>query len=124
MRAGRVAVMLAMATLVAGCGAQQSSTLPEELVGVWRTPTPPYADRYFELQPRAISFGTGGGSAPTHVIDSVEMTRQGHQTLYTVTYRDGGQRYRWSFLYDPAGKSIRFTNRIAIVWTKGQKNDR
>jgi len=120
MRTVRAALVVALVALAAGCGTQRSSALPEELVGVWRTPTPPYADRYFELRRDAVVFGTGEGTAATHPVDRVEATRQGPLLLYTVFYRDGEQRYRWTFLYDPAGKSIRMKNRVGIVWSKNR----
>ncbi|MDQ7844493.1 MAG: hypothetical protein QN141_12110 [Armatimonadota bacterium] len=114
------AVAVVLVALTAGCGTRRSSTVPEELVGVWRTPTPPYADRYFELRPDAIVFGTGEGGSSSHPIDRVESRRQGPLTLYTVFYRDGEQRYRWAFLYDPVGRSIRMKNRVGIVWSKSR----
>jgi len=119
MKSAQFFAMLALCTLMLGCHAQQQSTLPGELVGVWKTTAPKYADRYFELKSDTIVFGTGGRTRSMHAIDSIEQTREGHLTLYTIFYTEDGARSQWSFYYDPArGQSIRLRNQTDIVWTK------
>ncbi len=119
MKSARFLAVLALCTLILGCGTKPYLTLPDELVGVWKTSAPKYADRYFELKRDTIVFGTGGGTASRHVIDRIEEAREGYQTLYTIFYTDDGTQYQWSFYYDPAhGKSIRLKHQASIVWTR------
>jgi hypothetical protein len=119
MKSVRFFAVLALSTLLIACGTKKHPTLPEELVGVWKTSAPKYADRYFELQRNTIIFGTGEGTTSTHLIDSVEEARKGDQILYTISYTEDGKRYEWSFYYDPAhSKSIRLKNQAPMVWTK------
>ncbi len=119
MKSARFLAVLALCTLILGCGTKPYSTLPDELVGVWKTSAPKYADRYFELKRDTIDFGTGGGTASRHVIDRIEEAREGYQTLYTIFYTEDGTKYQWSFYYDPVhGKSIRLKHQASIVWTR------
>ncbi len=120
MKSVRFFVVLALLTLVLGCGTKRYSALPDELVGVWKTSAPKYADRYIELQRHAVVFGTREGTVSRHVIDSVEEAGEAHQILYSISYTEDGNRYRWSFYYDPVAKSIRLKNQIAIVWIRGR----
>jgi len=115
--AGFLAV-LALCTLMLGCGTKQYSTLPDELVGVWNTAAPKYADRYFVLKKDLIIIGTGGGTTSRHIIEHVEKTREGGQTFYTIFYMEDGTRYQWSFYYNPAQGAIQFKHQTPIIWTK------
>ena len=36
--------------------------VPDHLLGVWVTPEPTYQDRYLEISPVTITFGTGSGT--------------------------------------------------------------
>ncbi len=119
MKSARFLAVLALCTLILGCGTKPYSTLPDELVGVWKTSAPQYAGRYFELKRDMIVFGTGGGTASSHVIDRIQEAREGDQTLYTIFYTEDGTKYHWSFYYDPVlGKSIRLKHQASIVWTR------
>ena len=120
MKSARFLAVLALCTLILGCGTKPySTTLPSELVGVWKTSAPKYADRYFELRSDMIVFGTGGGTVSRHVIKRIEEAREGDQTLYTIFYTEDETKYQWSFYYDPVhGKSIRLKPQASIVWTR------
>ncbi len=55
---------------------ERPTPLPDELVGVWTTSHPKYADRYFDLTKTTVIFGTGKESIDTNVISNVEKTLQ------------------------------------------------
>lgn len=119
MKLVRTLAALAVFTLLLACGARKFPSVPDELVGVWKTSAPQYADRFFELRKSFIVFGTGEASVSVHFIEYVEEAPAGERTLYTISYLDDGKRYRWSFSYDPEhGKVIRLKNQTQMVWTK------
>jgi hypothetical protein len=100
---------------------ERPKPLPDELVGVWTTSDPRYADRHLDLTKATIIFGTGKESIDTNFISNVEKRLQDKAILYTIYFhRVGGPEDRVSFYYDPAnGGIIRFKNQEHIDWKKG-----
>ena len=99
--------------------AQKSYQLPGELIGQWRTSDPMYADRFFELSPGYVNFGTGGGTVTTGFIQEVAESPEAGKTLYTITYKDEDKVNQLFIYYESSrGESIRFKNQPNIVWTK------
>jgi len=102
------------------CG--KKPTVPDDLIGVWKTSTPEYEDRFFEIKKDEIIFGTGEGNSDTHRIDNIEMEKiPGVESpLYTFHYKNlEGKEYKFSFFYDPKKPgAIRFKNQDKIVWTR------
>ena len=102
------------------CGGR--GTVPENLIGVWETTSPAYADRFFEIKANEIIFGTGEKKFDTYPITKIriEKDRQEQKTLYLICYKNiEGKVYKFFFYYDPANQStIRFKNQKEMVWTK------
>ena len=105
--------------------------LPDELVGVWKTSNPKYADRYLGLTRATIIFGTGKGSIDVNFISNVEdvnfisnveKTLQDRAILYTVYFhRSEGEEDNVSFYYEPRnGGIIKFKNQTHIAWIKDE----
>ncbi len=122
MKSRRILVAFVTLVCLCGCRSVKNKTVPDELVGVWKTSAPNYADRYFELKKDAIIFGTGKGSASVNAILKVEEVREEKEkvVLYVIHYtNEGGKDYLLSFYYDPtdAGR-IRFKNQMQIEWTR------
>jgi hypothetical protein len=93
--------------------------MPRELVGVWKTQDPKYADRFFEIGLVSISFGTGGATEYTGFIREVDSVWDNGEAWYTITYTVNGEENTLSFSYAPtAGNTIRFRNQDKIVWSK------
>ena len=94
--------------------------LPDELVGVWTTSHPEYADRYLDLTKATIIFGTGKESVDTNFISNVEKTSQDKTILYTIHFhRVAGPEDKVSFYYDLGEAAIiRFKNQKHIEWKK------
>ncbi len=118
----KLPIALVAAVLLVGCGSQ-SRSIPDDLVGVWRTTTPTYADRSIEFTRTTITFGTGNGGSYTRTVVAVEKSEEQGEVLYTVSYRDPGdaegRRSTFAFYYDPANAgAIRWNHRPEMVWTK------
>ena len=116
-RASVIAVTLLLA--LAGCGPESSRTVPDDLIGVWKTSDPKYADRPFQLTRDTITFWTGGGESYTRAVVRVTKVREDGNVLYTVFYVDpadaGRFEFRFAFYYDG---SIRWKNRQDMAWAK------
>ncbi len=117
-------ILAALVTLVClfGCRSGKNKTVPDELLGVWKTSGPKHADRFFELKKDVIVFGTGGSSVTANSIFEVEEVREEKEkmVLYTIHYtNEKGGEYIFSFYYDPTnGGTIRFKNQMQIEWKK------
>ncbi|MFQ5992832.1 MAG: hypothetical protein ACE5NA_10400 [Nitrospiraceae bacterium] len=122
MNAKTIWVALALSTTSLGCQAAPNTIVPDELLGVWTTSAPKYADRFFEITAGAIIFDTGKPSPDIHPIANIETVHDLRPTLYTISYlSEEGQEHKFSFYYDPAhGGVIRFKNQQHISWMKGR----
>ncbi len=111
-----------LATFI-GCPSKKDTTVPDELLGVWKTSAPKYADRYFEITKGVMIFGIGEGDVNSSPITSIETASGGRHTLYTISYQNReGQEYRLSFYYDSAQDGvIVFKNQEDITWTKERR---
>jgi hypothetical protein len=122
MKSTRIVAALAILVSLIGCGPERTKTAPDELIGIWRTTDPKYADRFLGLTRDTISFGTGGEGFYTRSIVAVEKIREDGNTLYTIFYVDAEGEYKFSFYYEPAsGGVIRYKNQRAIAWTKQKR---
>ena len=112
-----ISCLMALSAFQCGRG-----TVPEDLIGVWETKSPAYADRFFEIKSNEILFGTGEGKFDTYPITKIriEKDRQEQKTLYLICYKNmDGKVYKFFFYYDPANQgTIRFKNQREMVWGK------
>ena len=93
--------------------------VPDELIGEWHSSNAIYSDRSFEIDPVAISFGTGGGTVTTGFIRKVSAIQQGARTRYTISYQTEESVNEVCLYYETAeGKVIHFRNQESIAWTK------
>ena len=119
----RVSVIaLALLLALAGCGPESSKTVPDDLIGVWKTSAPKYADTFVELTRTTIAFGAG--EKGTHLRSVVKVTKERNEggLLYTVFYTDPeGQEYTFAFYYDPADGMLRWKNQRTIAWMKAKQ---
>ena len=114
-----IPVAFVLVLVLAGCGPESTKTVPADLIGVWKTSAPKYADTFIELTRSTITFGTG--EKGTHLRPVVRVTKERDEggPLYTVFYTDpGGQEYKFAFYYDPAENVLRWKNQRTIAWTK------
>ena len=102
-----------------GCQLERSREIPDNLLGIWKTSSPEYADRFFEIDKNRITFGTGEKNAAMHPILRIEEDHKGRQTLYDIYYANlEGQEYKLSLYYFPVRGTIRFENQGGIEWTR------
>jgi len=101
------------------CRVALLESVPDELVGVWKTTSPRYEDRFFEISEDLVVFGTGGHTTEAHPIVSMSGTREDERPLYAISYEIAeGEEYEFFFYYDPAGSGvIRFKNQLDMAWT-------
>jgi hypothetical protein len=115
-----IIILCLMVLSVCQCG--RKTTVPDDLIGVWETTAPTYADRFFEIKTDEVIFGTGEERFDTYPITKIkiEKDREEQKTLYIICYKNmAGQEYKFSFYYDPANQgTIRFKNQREMVWTK------
>jgi len=111
---------VALVTLLFGCQQDRIVTFPKDLVGVWKTSDPKYADRHFELAETTMYFGTGGDSVTYNLIWSIEEVQNRSQALYTISYShmDAPDKLELSFFYDLDLGTIKFENQHQITWRK------
>jgi hypothetical protein len=116
-------LVLSLLVALAGCGPERTKAVPSELIGVWKTTAPDYADRFLELGRDSIRFGTGGDQSYARSIVGVEKVVENAGTLYTIFYIDPADpekyQFKVAFYYDPADQGvIRYKNRKDIAWTR------
>lgn len=129
MKMRRIFLVFTLLTAILGCQARNEKTVPDALVGVWKTSAPKYADRPFEITKKVIVFGTGDRKTEIYAITNVKVKKvqkkvQKHKnSLYTITYMNrAGQHYKLSFYYYPVNDGvIRFKNQQAIRWMKEER---
>lgn len=104
-----------------GCSPRSEKRLPPEVVGVWKTADPKYADRAFELGGTSLVIDIGEGQTETYRIRGVTRSQEHVGTLYTVTYadhREGGVT-TLAFYYRPGGGGvICLKNQPQIEWRR------
>lgn len=127
-RVKALATALGLALALAGAwtllphGGRGDKIMPDELLGVWTTTAPAYADRAMEIKPTTLIFHTGGGSSSVHPVRRVvRVERGGGSALYTVEYGNAGAVETLSFQYVRAHRpAIRLRNQ-RFVWRQEMK---
>jgi hypothetical protein len=106
--------------LVSHCGNGEIAS--DDIIGVWKTSEPTYADRSFEITKERITFGIGDGKFESYSIKKirVEQSPQDKGRLYTIYYEDGeGGDVTFSFYYYlDNGGIIRLKNKKQMEWKK------
>jgi hypothetical protein len=106
----------------------RNNEVPPYLIGVWRSNTPGYEDRYFQFARRNLVFGTGGIEGEAYMVAEVQSSpvdegAQGgasKRMLVTIRYMKTDKlEYELSFYYDPEPAGlITFKNQEHLKWTK------
>ncbi len=113
---------LAFSILLLGCQMKESETLPKELMGVWRTSAPKYADCTLELTKEFIVFTSGEFQDYINVnfIVKVERKPERNHFLYIIHYENlDGQLFKFAFYHYPSqGAVMRPKNQLDIEWKR------
>jgi len=122
MKVEKVWIIIVYLMVLAACQGGGKAAVPDELIGVWETTAPTYADRFFEITAGEVMFGTGEEKFDTYPIKKIKMEKdhKEQKEYYIIYYKNvEGQEYKFSFYYDPANQgTIRFKNQKEMVWTK------
>ena len=65
-----ISCLMALSAFQCGRG-----TVPEDLIGVWETTSPAYADRFFEIKAKEIIFGTGEEKFDAYPITKIRIEK-------------------------------------------------
>ena len=122
MKSKYIILALTTFTLLFGCQCREPTTLPGEILGMWKTSAPKYEGCFFEITKDSIIFANRDllEAFDVNVISKIEKTQKEKQILYTIYYKKGkGEEYKFPFYYDPSeGGAIRFKNQKGIEWMK------
>jgi hypothetical protein len=122
MKVEKVCIIIVYLMVLAACQGGGKAAVPDELIGVWETTAPTYADRFFEITAGEVMFGTGEEKFDTYPIKKIKIEKdfKEQKAYYIIYYKNvEGQEYKFSFYYDPANQgTIRFKNQKEMVWTK------
>lgn len=108
---------LMLLALSVGCN---STKLPEQLIGVWRTENVAYKGKFMKCDPKYVVLGIGDEKVVPRKVVEITSTVEGRETLYTLKTdeKDEGE-YSFSFYYSADdGGTIRFKNQPQLVWHK------
>ena len=105
---------------IVGCQPATEKTIPDDLLGMWKTSEPEYADRFFELKKDEIIFATGENNTDTYSVASVEQAHDEGGLLYNIHYLNlEGQQDTFSIYYAPTNHGvIRIKNQKHFTWTR------
>ena len=113
---------LAVASILGACQ-PQGGALPESVFGLWTTEARKYEERFFELNPDKLTFGTGEDDSYSNAILQIDVTEEDGRPLYHIEHLGAeGQTYTFSFYYEPAnGGVITLKNQTEIDWKKERR---
>lgn len=122
MKSRKTFIAFAIFVLFFGAYCQKEFMVPDELIGVWMTDDPNYADHPFEIKKETLVFEQGQGYLDFDVfpIVGLDQFKENGDTLYTIYYLiPSGRTFEFSFYYTPTrGGMIRFKNQPEMTWTK------
>ena len=97
----------------------RDKTVPDELVGVWRTDAPSHADRGFEIQKTHVRFQIDDTVWTTHEIVEVERDDGDSGVSYVIHHDAEGEEAHFAFVYfETPEPMIQFTNQRYMDWHK------
>ena len=104
-----------------GCG-EKKGTIPDELIGEWKTSVPKYEGCHFEVTKLTVAFKPKDEETYSNIITKVkrEEDPEEEHILYIIFYKtESGKVYQLSLNYYPEENGvIKFKNQPEIVWTK------
>jgi len=125
MKLKKLDILLAVFIVFAAHSCMQTTQVPDELIGVWKTTDSEYTGTFLELTAEKIVIGKKGGEVDAYTIKKIRREKvKGSEELYfIITYMDLGEKeYKFPVYFNPAdGGTIRWANRPKIIWTKEQK---
>jgi hypothetical protein len=108
----------------------RNNEVPPYLIGVWRSSTPGYEDRYLQFAQRNVIFGTGGIEGESYLVAEVQSSpaeegakdeaAKSKRMLFTIRYMKTDKlEYDLTFYYDPPpAEVITFKHQEKLTWRK------
>lgn len=122
MKQKKLVILVAVLIVFTAHSCMQTSKVPDELTGVWKTTDPEYTGTFLELTAEKIIIGKKGGEVDAYAIKKIRREKvKGSEELYfIITYMDLGEKeYKFPIYFNPADSgTIRWANRPKIIWTK------
>jgi hypothetical protein len=117
---GAMTVVVMVAFLLLNRQSYDSRTVPDFLVGAWVTDSSPdYSDRYIELTPTGITFGTGGTSFVKYqILGIVQEEIDGVDTIVLHFEDVAGTDYKRRVVVGQSGLTMHFASQPAITWQR------
>jgi len=94
-----------------------AAATPPSLIGLWRTTSPAYQDRGFQIEQESIRFYTGEPYPPRYRILRVRSERQSNGTIHTIEYEQDGAAVSMAVFLDVNG-GVRLPSMDHILWFK------
>ena len=112
--------VVAFAALMVSIVPTRTESLPLELVGVWETTAPGYADRTFEIAKDALVFQIGERETDFQIQPITRVRRRGRvddASLIEIQYGSNEAPLELAFYYRPGPDPvITFQNQAELVW--------
>jgi hypothetical protein len=119
-----VALALALAAAIsfaAGCEHRGDPSVPDHLIGVWKTDHPKYRDLFFQITSSQVIFNTVEGGLETYRIAGTDSSAQGSTSAYTIYGERAGENLNFYLYYETGGGGrLRFKNQIGMAWSKAK----
>ena len=112
-------VVLGAGLTVSGSGPENAVALPADLLGVWRTVAPKYADSFLEISKRQLTFGTDDAHRSASPIDRVTLRADRRGSRYTIWYRsseDPSTPQPFRLYYKDSQRRVWLESQQDIVW--------
>jgi hypothetical protein len=121
MRSRTTLAVLAILVCFFGCRSEAEKTVPNALIGVWKTSVHGYEENFLELRKDEILFGAGESEFSVNTVFQVETSHVPLErtTLITIHYTDeNGKDNTCAIYYDPRRPNcLRLKHQMGIEWT-------
>jgi len=101
---------------------KNSSAVPEEIIGRWKTASHKYKDTYFELEKNRIIILDLKGSFDINFITKIKRKKTNNDdwVFFNIFYQNADmKKIEFPFYYNPVDNGlIRFKNQPSLVWTR------
>lgn len=118
--------LLASFSFSVACQKQVKRQIPSDLLGVWETRDPRYADRFFELRSdQTIRFGQGEARVEMSPVTGVAIDHEGTSLVYRIEYLNeaAGEHNTVSLRYEPArSDELTFVHQPFVVWKRSSSS--
>lgn len=94
--------------------------MPGDLLGVWRTTDPAYADRFLEVTKTTVRFGNDTEEVGTLGVEEVrQLESESGKRLYQIKYLSAeGYEYLLQVEHSAASATLRLANQSQMVWKR------